>query len=100
MAEQTNTAIPIEPAMITHTSGELLYFRTMFPSPTSDLLEQLLVSSGLSRWYDLRNVPVLVPGPAASLFRPAISMWSDKRDDRRELVPGAAPCAVRFLRAE
>ena len=51
MVAQTNTAIPIEPAMITHTSGELLYFRTMSPSPTSDLLEQLLVSSGLSRWY-------------------------------------------------
>src|SRR5262249_3974856 len=29
---QTNTAIPIEPSMITHTSGELLYFRTMSPS--------------------------------------------------------------------
>jgi len=51
VAAQTNTAIPIEPAMITHTSGELLYFRTMSPSPTSDLLEQLLVSSDLSRWY-------------------------------------------------
>jgi hypothetical protein len=31
--------------------GGARYFRTMSPSPTSDLLEQLLVSSGLSRWY-------------------------------------------------
>jgi hypothetical protein len=51
VAAQTNTAIPIEPAMITHTSGELLSFRTMSPSPTSDLLEPLLVPCGLSLWY-------------------------------------------------
>jgi hypothetical protein len=40
--------------------------------------------------------PATIPVPGVSFAL----IWSDKRDDGRELVPGAAACAVRFLRSE
>lgn len=48
------------------------------------------------QWVSVQTHVIII----GTALEPAISMGSNKRDDRRKLIPGPAPGVVRFLWAE